>query len=132
MGMRKQPNIKSYWVGDDDIFHCPKISRLFTRKRIETLSKCLHVTDMEDGMPNRGSPNFDKMGQCRWLIDSNRAACKSQWLLGAYCTIDEMMVRYKGSYCPIRQYLPMKPKKWSIKIWYLADSATKYVYDFDV
>jgi hypothetical protein len=26
----------------------------------------------------------------------------------------------------------MKPEKWSIKIWYLADSITKYVYDFDV
>jgi hypothetical protein len=52
--------------------------------------------------------------------------------LGAYCTIDEMMVRYKGSYCPIRQYLPMKPEKWGIKIWCLADSINKYVYDFDV
>jgi hypothetical protein len=43
-----------------------------------------------------------------------------------------MMVRYKGSYCPIQQYLPMKHEKWGIKIWCLADSATKYVYDFDV
>jgi hypothetical protein len=106
--------------------------RLFTRKRFETLSKCLHLTNMDDGMSDRNSPNYDKVGQCRWLIDIIRRACKSAWQLGAYCTIDEMMVRYKGSYCPIRQYLPMKPKKWGIKIWCLADSITKYVYDFDV
>lgn len=32
MGMRKQPNIKSYWMEVDDIFYCPTILRLFTRK----------------------------------------------------------------------------------------------------
>jgi hypothetical protein len=132
MGMRKQPNIKTFWVGEDEVFHCSKISGLFTRKRFETLSKCLHLTNMDDGMLDRNSPNYDKVGQCRWLIDVIRGACKSVWQLGAYCTIDEMMVRYKGSYCPIRQYLPMKPEKWGIKIWCLADSITKYVYDFDV
>jgi hypothetical protein len=26
----------------------------------------------------------------------------------------------------------MKPEKWGIKIWCLADSITKYVYDFDI
>jgi hypothetical protein len=132
MGMRKQPNIKTFWAGEDDIFHCPKITGLFTRKHFETLSKCLHLTNMDDGMLDRNSPNFDKVAQCRWLIDVIWRACKSIWWLGAYCTIDEMMVRYKGTYCPIWQYLPMKPEKWGIKIWCLADSITKYVYDFDV
>jgi hypothetical protein len=132
MGVKKQPNIKIFWVDEDEVFHCPKISGLFTRKRFETLSKCLHLTNMDDGMLDKNSPNFDKVAQCRWLITVIRRACKSIWRLGAYCTIDEMMVHYKGTYCPIQQYLLMKPEKWSIKIWYLADSITKYVYDFDV
>jgi hypothetical protein len=132
MGMRKQPNIKTFWVGDDDLFHCSKISSLFIRKRFETLNKCLHLTNMEDGISDRNSPNYDKVGQCRLLIDVIRRAYKSAWQLGAYCTIDELMVCYKGSYCPIWQYLPMKPEKWGIKIWCLADSITKYVYNFDV
>jgi hypothetical protein len=34
-----------------------------------------------------------------------------EWSLGKFITIDEMMVRYKGSYCPIRQYMPKKPEK---------------------
>jgi hypothetical protein len=94
MGMRKQPNIKTFWARDDDVFHCPRISGLFTRKRFETLSKCLHLTNMDDGMLDRNSLGFDKVAQCRWLIDVIRGACKSIWQLGAYCTIDEMMVRY--------------------------------------
>jgi hypothetical protein len=68
-GMRKQPNIKTFWTGNDDLFHCPKILGLFTRKHFETLSKCLHLTNMDDGMSDRNSPNYDKVGQCRWLID---------------------------------------------------------------
>jgi hypothetical protein len=47
-------------------------------------------------------------------------------------TIDEMMVRYKGSYCPIRQYMPKKPEKWGIKFWVLADSVSKFIYCFEV
>jgi hypothetical protein len=43
MGMRKQPNIKTFWAREEDLFHCPKISGLFTRKHFETLSKCLHL-----------------------------------------------------------------------------------------
>jgi hypothetical protein len=42
------------------------------------------------------------------------------------------MVRYKGSYCPARQHMPKKLEKWSMKIWYLVDSITTFVYNFDV
>jgi hypothetical protein len=52
--------------------------------------------------------------------------------LGKMCTIDEMMIRYKGTYCPLRQYMPQKPQKWGIKIWCMACSFTKYVWNFAV
>jgi hypothetical protein len=32
------------------------------------------------------------------------------------CTVDDMMVRYKGKYCPARQYMPKKPIKWGLKL----------------
>jgi hypothetical protein len=43
-----------------------------------------------------------------------------------------MMICYKGSYCPARQYLPNKPCKWGVKVWCVADSSSKYVYNFDI
>jgi hypothetical protein len=55
-----------------------------------------------------------------------------EWNLGKYVTIDEMMIRYKGSYCPARQYMPNKPEKWGVKVWCLADSKSKFVYDFEI
>jgi hypothetical protein len=42
------------------------------------------------------------------------------------------MVRYKGTYCPARQYMPKKPEKWGIKVWCLADSITCYIANFDI
>jgi hypothetical protein len=52
--------------------------------------------------------------------------------LGKFCTIDEMMIRYKGTYCLLRQYMPQKPQKWSIKVWYLACSVIKFVWNFAI
>ena len=59
-------------------------------------------------------------------------ACMREWSLGKFLTIDEMMVRYKGSYCPIRQYMPKKLEKWGIKFWVLANSVSKFIYCFEV
>jgi hypothetical protein len=42
------------------------------------------------------------------------------------------MIRYKGSYCPSRQYMPNKPEKWGFKVWCLADSITKFVSNFQI
>lgn len=46
--------------------------------------------------------------------------------------VDELMVRYKGKFCPILQYLPNKRTKWGVKVWCLADVVSKYVYSFEV
>jgi hypothetical protein len=50
--------------------------------------------------------------------------------LGKYVTMDEMMIRYKGSYCLARQYMPNKPEKWGVNVWCVADSTSKFVYNF--
>jgi len=42
------------------------------------------------------------------------------------------MIRYKGTYCPARQYMPQKPQKWGLKVWCLADASSKFVYNFEV
>jgi hypothetical protein len=132
MGMKKLPNVKAYWAKSEDIFYCNVIAGLFTRKHFMTLTRCLHITDPSTYVADNTSPHFDKMHQTRWLIDAIREACKRQWNLGQYITVDETMVRYKGTYCPARQYMPKKPVKWGVKVWCVADSKSKFIYDFDV
>jgi hypothetical protein len=132
MGMKKLPNVKAYWAKSEEIFYCNVIAGLFTRKRFMTLTRCLHITDPSMYVADNTSPHFDKMHQTRWLIDAIRGACKRLWSLGQFVTIDETMVRYKGTYCPARQYMPKKPVKWGVKVWCAADSKSKFIFDFDI
>jgi hypothetical protein len=133
MGMKRQPNYKSYWGKVGTLFHCPIISNIMTRERFIQLRRCLHITNpgTYEHIP-KGDPHYDKLRQVRWLVEEIRNACTREWSLGKFLTIDEMMVRYKGSYSPIRQYMPKKPEKWGIKFWVLADSVSKFIYCFEI
>ena len=129
MGMKRQPNVQSYWYSFPSIFHCPVISKLLSKNQYELLTKCFHLRDPGTYVTNRELPNYDKMGQVREIVDKVRENFKKAWNLGMYLTIDEMMIRYKGIYCPARQYMPKKPQKWDVKVWCLADSIHRYVHD---
>jgi hypothetical protein len=130
MDMKWQPNMKSYWMKEGSVFHCPIISKLMTRDQFMALTICFHITNPATYVREKGLPGYDKLGQTRWLVDRIRETCKKVWKLGKVCTIDEMIIRYKGTYCPLRQYMPQKPQKWGIKVWYMACSVTKFVWNF--
>jgi hypothetical protein len=125
--------VKSYWEREGSFFHGPTISNIMTRRRIKELVRCLHITDPAtyEHIPN-GDPEYDKIWQIRWLVEEIRSACMKEWSLGEFLTIDEMMVWYKWTYCPIRQYIPKKSEKWGIKFWMLVDSASKFIYCFNI
>lgn len=46
-------------------------------------------------------------------------------------SIDESMEKFKG-HSSLKQYMPMKPINWGIKIWERCDAKTGYAYDLDV
>jgi hypothetical protein len=133
MDMKKQPNYKSYWEKEGSLFHCPIISNIMSRAGFTQLRRCLHITNptMYEHI-HKGDVGYDKLRQVRWLINEIRNACSREWSLGKFVTIDEMMVRYKGTYCPIRQYMPKKPEKWGIKFWVLTDSVSKFIFCFEI
>ena len=132
MGVKPLPNHRAYWRSSVPFLHCPVISSCMSRSRFERITACLHIVDDRLLPTNRGDANHDKLGKVRWLLQEVRRKCQENWNLGQMVTVDEMMVRYKGRYCPIRQYMPNKPCKWGIKVWCVADASRKYVYDFEV
>jgi hypothetical protein len=112
MGMKRQPNMKSYWEREGSFFHCPTISNIMTRERFKELVRCLHITNPETYAHfEKGDPSYDKIRQVRWFVDEIKSTYMKEWSLGKFLTIDEMMVCYKGTYCPIRQYMLKKPEK---------------------
>lgn len=50
---------------------------------------------------NPSSPQYDKLGMVKWLVDAIRAKFKFNFNLGKMVTVDEMIVDYKGKYWPI-------------------------------
>ena len=51
--------------------------------------------------------------------------CKTQFSLGAYTTVDEQLVPFRGR-CPFTQYMLNKPAKYGIKIFWLYDASLPY------
>jgi hypothetical protein len=100
MDMKRQPNVKSYWSNlEGSFFHCGTISNIMTRDRFMELKRCLHITNPTTYEHiQKGDPSYDKLRQVRWFVDFIRDACMREWSLGKFVTIDEMMVKYKGSY----------------------------------
>jgi hypothetical protein len=133
MGMKRQLNYKSYWEKEGSLFHCPIISNIMNRAHFAQLRRCLHITNPASYEHIQlGDIGYDKLRQVRWLVDAIRDACSKEWSLGKFVTIDEMMVWYKGSYCPIRQYMPKKPEKWGIKFCVLVDLVLKFIFTFEI
>ena len=103
MGMKAQPNLKSYWQKVGSIFHCQIILDIMSRDYFMQLRRCFHVTNPQTyAHIGREDVEYNKMRQTRWLINHIRNAFRIQWNLGKMVTVDEMMVRCKGTYCPIR------------------------------
>ena len=46
-------------------------------------------------------------------------------------SVDESMIKFKGRLA-FRQYLPMKPTKWGVKVWVMSESSTGYVTNFQI
>jgi hypothetical protein len=127
MGMKRQSNIKNYWMKESSIFHCPTISKIMTHRRFIALTTCFHITNPATYVRKKGLLGYDKLGQTKWLVDRICENCKKVWKLEKTYTIDEMMIRYKEIYCPLCQYMSQKPQKWGIKVWCIACSVTKFV-----
>lgn len=96
------------------------------------LSKYPHINNLGEGVLDKDFYHYDKMFQCRWLFDCIKDVCCSIWIMVPYFTIDEMVVRYKGKYCQVRQYTLKKSEKWGLKIWCLVDATSKFVYNIAI
>ncbi|XP_064078497.1 piggyBac transposable element-derived protein 3-like [Macrobrachium nipponense] len=94
---------------------------VMSRSRWETIKSNLHLRDNNDEVNN------DKLFKVRPLIDHLRNKFQELPMKQNIC-IDEQMVPFKGKHS-MKQYLPMKLKKWGFKLFVLADSG-RLIHDF--
>ena len=116
MGMKQLPHIRCYWSREEPLFHCSIIAQLMTRDCFEAILRCLHVAKPCDVVDEHGVVVRDKIAKVQWLVQAIRVRCENMWNCHQQLTVDESMVRYKGQYCPIRQFMPNKPVRFGIKL----------------
>lgn len=67
----------------------------------------------------------DKLAAIREVFDIVNRNLKKYYSPGAWCTIDEQLVPFYGR-CAFKQYMPKKPDRYGIKIFWLCDVDTNY------
>ena len=62
MGIKKQPNIKTYWEKTWSFFHCAIISSIMSRDHFMLLRRCLHITNPTTYEHiEKEDPGYDKL-----------------------------------------------------------------------
>ena len=64
IGMKRQPNAKSYWEILEKLFYCLVFANLRTQRQFLALQKCLHLTPSNEAAIENYSPCYDEIHQC--------------------------------------------------------------------
>jgi hypothetical protein len=128
MGIKRSPSYKDYWSSAPDL-NDPYICRLMSLKRFSWLLSHIHVNN-NAVMPERSSPNYDKLFKLRPMIITLSENFEKCLLPSQQLAVDESMIKFKGR-SSLKQYMPKKPIKRGYKVWILADKSG-YCLKFDL
>ncbi|XP_039276089.1 piggyBac transposable element-derived protein 3-like [Nilaparvata lugens] len=119
VGVVQMPAYTDYW---SQSLRYEKIASIMPLKRYQAIRRYLHFVD------NTVQSN-DRYFKIRPVLESIRKNCLSVEQ-EQRCSIDEMMIPYKGTRAGSRrQYIKNKPKKWGFKM-FVRCGVSGIVYDF--
>jgi hypothetical protein len=67
----------------------------------------------------------DKLAPIRDIWEMFIAQLRKHYIPGPDLTVDEQLIPFRGR-CPFRQYMPAKPAKYGIKVWWNCDASTSF------
>ena len=124
IGIHELPQLVIYWDSDEFI-GVEGFKKTIPKHRFMTLGKYLHLVD-----PTTEDRN-DLLCKVRPLVTRLERGFAEAYTPGKNITVDEGLVKFNGR-LSFKQYMPMKPDKFGIKVWLLADADTYYVPRFQV
>lgn len=121
MGLNKQNNIDitEYW---NPLFGNPIFVYTMGKNRFLSIERFLRFDD-KNSRPLRKSK--DKLAPIRELWEEINHKLQKYYLPGENLTIDEQLIPFRGR-VSFKQYLPSKPDKYGIKMWWICDSKTSF------
>ena len=132
MGCKRLPGVRQYWMRSQPFLYCQLISSIMSCERWEDITRCLHLVDNSSVVRDVNDPRFDRIAKTRWLVEMFVTVSKEIYNLEREITVDECVIPYKGRYCFIRQFMPDKPARFGIKVWMLASSKSRFVWQMEV
>ncbi|XP_041379472.1 piggyBac transposable element-derived protein 4-like [Gigantopelta aegis] len=98
----------------------PFFHDVLPRNRFEEIFWMLHLQE------DTTSTRLRRIDKVKPLLDQLLTTFQSVFYPGREISVDETMVGFKGR-VGFRQYCPLKPIKWGLKSFVLADSATGFI-----
>ena len=123
-GIKSLPETRLYW-SKNAVLGVPEVQKIMPRNHFEKIRQYLHLNNWEN-MLWREHPNHDKLFKVRPLLDVLPVKFREEYRPSKFVSVDEGMVKYKGRF-GFKQYMPMKPIKSGIKVWFLSNSMNGYV-----
>ena len=124
MGIINKPNILSYW-STDLILSTPFFGATVSRTRFLQILRYLHFVD-NSLAPEPHSPNFNKLYKIQPLLDLIIPRFRAVYKPERQLAVDETLIKFKGK-IHFRQFIPIKPGRFGIKAFTLAESTSGYV-----
>lgn len=100
----------------------PIIRATISLKRFKQLLRCIRFDDKTTRTARRAK---DKLAPIRDVFEMVNSNLKKMYSPSEYLTVDEQLVPFRGR-CSFKQYLPSKPDKYGLKIFWICDAETFY------
>ena len=123
-GIVRKPRLDMHWESDI-MTAIPFFGQTMTRNRYRRINRFFHFANNED---EAVLSNGDKLWKVRPIIEHLKEKFMSNYQLHQNISIDEGTLKWKGR-LRFKVYNPMKPIKYGIKSYILADSESSYCYE---
>ena len=124
MGIINKPNILSYW-STEPILSTPFFGATMSRTRFLQILRYLHFV-YNSQAPEPHSPNINELYKIQPLLDLIIPRFRAVYKPERQLAVDETLIKFKGK-IHFRQFIPIKPGRFGIKAFTLAESTSGYV-----
>lgn len=129
MSFSTRPQIQDHW-SSDPVSSCNFCPNVMGRNRFLLILSNLHLND-NSCQPKKNEPAYDPLYKLRPLIDRVAVRFQQTYRPGENITVDEGMCKFRGRLV-FKQYMPQKPSKYGVKLYMLSESATGYIWNFQI
>ena len=124
MGLVTKPNLSSYW-STDPALSTPFFPSIMARDRFLQILRYLHFADNTQA-PRAGSADYNKLYKIQPFLDLIIPNFQEVYKPTRQLAIHETLIKFKGK-VHFRQFLPIKPGRFGIKAFTLAESTSGYL-----